>query len=55
MNVTIQIVITNKTDACRADIAEIADFADKAARKMQFPELKKKTGNLNMVLTLKSV
>ena len=48
MNVTIQTAITNKTDVCPAVIAGIADFADKAVRKTQFPELKKKTVSLNM-------
>ena len=47
MNAIRQTVITNKTGVCLAVIAEIADYADKAARKTQFQELKKKTANLS--------
>ena len=51
MNVITQIAITNKTDACLADIAEIADFVNKAALKMQYQELKKQMASLNMYQT----
>ncbi len=47
MNATIQIATMKKTDVCLADIAEIADYADRAVRKMPFQELNMKTANLN--------
>jgi len=37
----------NRTDVCPADIAEIADFVNRAARKMLFQELKKRTANMS--------
>ena len=55
MNVTVQIAITNKTGVCHAVIAEIADYANKAAPKMQFQELTKVTANLNMYQTRTNV
>ena len=51
MNVTTQIVITNKTDVCPADIAETVDYANRVARKMQYQGQKKKTENLNIYQT----
>ena len=45
----------NKTDVCPADIAEIADYADKAVHKMQFQELIKATASLNTYQTRTNV
>ena len=55
MNVTVQIATMSRTDVCPADIAETADYANKAARKMQFQEQIKETANLNTFQTRISV
>lgn len=51
MNVIHLIATMSKTDVCLAAIAEIADYASKAARKMPYQELKKRMENLNTFQT----